>query len=56
MPTILVSKTVKQMAKDRDKQCGKDFINALDRKVYIYVEKIIDGVRFKRLSSKDLII
>lgn len=56
MPTILVSKKIKQMAKEREKQCGKDFIEALDRKVYMYVEKIMDGIRFKRLSSKDLVI
>ena len=56
MPTIIVSKTIKRMAKERDKQCSKDFIEALDRKVYDYVDRIIDGVRFKRLTRKDLIV
>lgn len=55
MSQILVTKTVKEIARAQDKQVGKDFLELLDRKVYDYVEKIITGVRFKRLSSKDLL-
>lgn len=55
MPQILISKAVKAIAKEQDKQVGKDFLELLDRKVYDYVVKIITGVRFKRLSSKDLL-
>jgi hypothetical protein len=46
---------VKQIAKDNDKQIGKDFLQLLDRKIYEKVEKMIKDIRFKRLSAKDLI-
>lgn len=55
MPKILVSKSIKEIAKEHDKQIGKDFLDVLDRKVYEYVVKIISNVRFKRLTSKDLL-
>jgi len=55
MPQMLIVKAVKAIAKEQDKQLGKDFLELLDRKVYDYVVKTISSVRFKRLSSRDLL-
>jgi hypothetical protein len=34
---LLNAKNVKQVIKDQNKQCGRDFIEALDRQVYALI-------------------
>lgn len=55
MPTILVAKTIKELAKKHGKQCGKDFIELYDRKIYDLLEKKIISVHQKRLTKHDII-
>ena len=53
MPIIIVSK-VKKLAKAQNKQCSKDFLALLDRRIEERVFKIIESCKFARLTDKDI--
>ena len=52
--SILVVKTIKELAKKYNKQCSKDFIALLEREMYEKIENRISSIRQKRLTKHEI--